>query len=761
MKTNTDYFYSSHTDILGFALHLIMLVLGFLCSVATILGGLIPFGISFLAAVPKKYLPASLFGVFIGYLLFISNGGFVYIAAAFAVFAIKYILGSTAKLTKTPLFPAFTAFFIMAVSSAALNVSYSEEFLPLFGQAILGGAAAYFMAIVFKIDLSLSVGLDIRECVSVLVFLSVFLLSLYRFNILGLGLGRIFASVFILFTARYGRASFGAVAGTVIGFTLALYDGSLYQIAAIYAFSGLMAGLFSRLGSLGMVGAYLTTKIISLLLISEGDLFFSLFFEALIGSGIFLILPKKISRIISAVLSPTPELLSPDTLKGALIMRLQFAGGALKDIFKTVDEVASKLKKIDSPDFEKTLNEVEKDTCNGCSLRKHCWETAKEITAEDTLRLWGRIKSGLTEKDIPLKMNCLRPKSFEDSVKLHCKNYDDEKSADKRISEVRSVISDQFSAISDMLFDLCEEFEYEIHHDQKSAENIIMTMKNLGFHTVSCAASVDKLGRLSADIHIKGATDKTPNKMEILKALNTACNKNFDTPMISARDDEAFISITERPIFSVEIGISQIPEERGKLCGDSYKYFCDGKGKFVMVLSDGMGSGGRAAVDSAMASGLMSRMISSGFGYDCSLKIVNSSMLFKSTEESLATIDIATIDLFSGECELRKAGAAPTIIRKGSKAYKASSTSLPPGILREVGFDKTKISLKDGDILVMLSDGATTEGTKWISEMVTGWELCSAQKLADDIALKARRRRSDGHSDDITVFTAIIKENNY
>ncbi len=759
MKTSTKHFYSSHSDALGFILHLFMLVVGFLSSVATILGGLIPFGISLLSAAPKKYLPATLFGVSVGYILFIRSGGFVYVAAAFAVFTIKYILSGTAKLIKSPVFSALISLFVLGVCSVALKISYSVEPISLISQSFLAAAAAYFLNIAFRLDLTLSVGLDIRECISVLIFISILLLSLYRFDPLGLNLGRILGIVFILTTARYGQASFGAVSGTVIGFTLALFDQNFYQIAAVFAFCGLMSGLFSRLGSIGMVGAYLTTKIISLLLLFDPDNFVGLFFEGLIGCGLFLIIPNKLNRIISGMLSPRPEITNPDTLKGALLMRLEFAGGALKDIFKTVEEVAQKLKKLNSPDFEKTLNLVERDTCGGCSLRRHCWESARELTAEDALTIWGKFKSKSETENITLKTNCLRRKNFEESVKFHCENFDTNLSAERRISEVRGVISDQFTAISDMLFDLSEEFQYEIQHDAKSAENIIMTMKNMGFHPNSCTASLDKFGRLSADIHVKGVADKTINKMELLRALNLACNKDFDTPTVTVSKDEAFISLTEKPVFSVEIGVCQIPEKKDKLCGDSYKYFCDGRGRFIMLLSDGMGTGGRAAVDSAMASGLISRMLCSGFGYDCSLKLVNSAMLFKSTDETLATIDIATIDLFSGECELRKAGAAPTIIRKGGRVGKASSTSLPPGILREVSFDLAKVKLKDGDILVMLSDGATTEGTKWISEMVANWDICSAQKLADDIAMAAKRRRSDGHSDDITVFTAILREN--
>ena len=163
-------------------------------------------------------------------------------------------------------------------------------------------------------------------------------------------------------------------------------------------------------------------------------------------------------------------------------------------------------------------------------------------------------------------------------------------------------------------------------------------------------------------------------------------------------------------------------------------------------------------MDGAMACGLMTRLIKAGFGYDCSLKFLNSSMLFKSTDESLATVDVASIDLFTGQTELYKAGAAPTVIRRSGKTGKAESTSLPAGILREIGFDKASLKCKVGDIVVMMSDGAVSEGTDWIRQEVEAWRDGSAQELAEKICESAKRRRTDTHEDDITVLTAILNK---
>ena len=177
-----------------------------------------------------------------------------------------------------------------------------------------------------------------------------------------------------------------------------------------------------------------------------------------------------------------------------------------------------------------------------------------------------------------------------------------------------------------------------------------------------------------------------------------------------------------------------------------------------MILSDGMGTGGRAAVDGAMASGLMSRLIMAGFGFDCSLRILNSSMMFKSTDESLATLDIANIDLYTGQLKLYKAGAAPSIIRRQGKTGKAESTSLPIGILREASFDKAAIKCRVGDIVVLMSDGVTSAGTDWIRAEIEAHRDSTATDLAERLCECAKRRGDEKHRDDMTVMVAILEK---
>ena len=743
----------------GVMLHIVTAICGFLFSNASVMNNLLPFGTAYTGGVKRKYLAAASAGTALGYIFNLSNGGFQYAASIFAITAIRVILGSE-KFARSPIFSGILSFFAAGIIRLAVSTSYSGSLITALSEAALAGTAAYFVAIVFYISPTHKSGTDITETAALSFFVGVILLALSGYDILGLSIGRILAVAVIIATARYGQASYGAVSGAVISFILAIAGNEYFTGAVTFAFSGLICGIFSAFGTFGMIPAYILTTVISTLIIGEAELISVMFFEAVIGSGIFLILPKTLVGYIGGLLSPTTEISRLDSVKGSLIMRLEFASGALKDVYETVEDVAEKLGKINCPDFDKTLNKIENEVCGGCSLRRHCWETARELTATDALASWNKMRSSTPiQREDGLEFKCLRTSKFEESLRRHCAEYDSKKAAELRLKEVRSVINDQFDGISKMLSDLSEEFKYDVRHNHKAAENIILSLKNMGYHAVSCVAATDKFGRISADIHIKGVADTPINKMSIVKNLSLAVGRDFNTPTVSVSSDQAFIFITERPCFKAEIGLTQIPEEQGKLCGDAAKYFTDGRGRFIMLISDGMGSGGRAAVDSAMVSGLFSRMLRSGFGYDCALKIINSSMLFKSTDESLSTVDIAAIDLFDGRCELLKEGAAPTFVKRNGKVGKAESTSLPPGILRDVAFDKAVINLKTEDIVVMVSDGAVTEDSEWISKIINEWTIGSAQQLADEIAFAARRRRNDGHNDDITVLVCILKKN--
>ena len=744
------------------ATHAFAAAAGFIAARAAVADKLLPFGLSFAAGATLTYTPAAAIGVFLSYFIpALDTGGFRYIAAMLAVIAIKLLLSGYKRLTENPVFLSFICLLASFLTSAVTLSGLNFSFLNVLAESLLAAGGTFFISRCCRSVSKAAGGLNADELVSLFASLGIILTGINSFNFNGISLGHILGITLILTAAKYGGTLSGAVCGTTVSLSLILSRTS-GEIAVIYAFVGLIAGVFSSFGKYIQVAVPLIFSLVGSIITGNPILIAATVIESALGSALFLALPRRLSVNISRLFSVYPKLVTPDGFKRSLSMKLNVAASALCDVSETVEQVSAELSKINSPDFGTVITAIEQDACAGCKLRVHCWESRRDSTVEAIIGMTKAIKEGsrTPENGAPeeFRGRCLRVSQVANAAYKRYSDYTSRIAAENRIDEVRSVVSDQFDGISYMLTELANDLEKDGKFDNSTAAKASASLKNLGINTEECTCKIDKFGRMSLEMKVKKQSDTVINKLQVMKLLSIVCERDFDPPAINTAGDSVFITLNEHAAIRVDVGVEQKCASDSAMCGDAYRYFFDGRGHFIMILSDGMGTGGRAAVDGAMASGLMSRLIKAGFGYDCSLRILNSSMLFKSTDESLATVDIASIDLFTGQVELYKAGAAPTLIRRSGRTGKAVSTSLPAGILREISFDKAVIKCKIGDIVVLMSDGASFEGTDWIKGEIENWSDGTAEELAERICEGAKRRRSDNHLDDITVMTAILKK---
>lgn len=744
------------------ATHAFAAAAGFIAARAAVADKLLPFGLSFAAGASLTYTPAAAIGVFLSYFIpALDTGGFRYIAAMLAIIAIKLLLSGYKRMTENPVFLSFICLLASFLTSAVTFSGLNFSFLNVLAESLLTAGGTFFISRCCRSVSKAAGGLNADELVSLFASLGIILTGINSFNFNGISLGHILGITLILTAAKYGGTLSGAVCGTTVALSLILSRTS-GEIAVIYAFVGLIAGVFSSFGKYIQVAVPLIFSLVGSIITGNPILIAATVIESALGSALFLALPRRLSVNISRLFSVYPKLVTPDGFKRSLSMKLNVAASALCDVSETVEQVSAELSKINSPDFGTVITAIEQDACAGCKLRVHCWESRRDSTVEAILGMTKAIKEGsrTPENGAPeeFRGRCLRVSQVANAAYKRYSDYTSRIAAENRIDEVRSVVSDQFDGISYMLTELANDLEKDGKFDNPTAGKASAALKNLGINTEECTCKIDKFGRMSLEMKVKKQSDTVINKLQVMKLLSIVCERDFDPPAINNAGDSVFITLNEHAAIRVDVGVEQKCASDSAMCGDAYRYFFDGRGHFIMILSDGMGTGGRAAVDGAMASGLMSRLIKAGFGYDCSLRILNSSMLFKSTDESLATVDIASIDLFTGQVELYKAGAAPTLIRRSGRTGKAVSTSLPAGILREISFDKAVIKCKIGDIVVLMSDGASFEGTDWIKGEIENWSDGTAEELAERICEGAKRRRSDNHLDDITVMTAILKK---
>lgn len=319
-------------------------------------------------------------------------------------------------------------------------------------------------------------------------------------------------------------------------------------------------------------------------------------------------------------------------------------------------------------------------------------------------------------------------------------------------NELRMVAADQFFSISDMLDDLAFEFNEAELFDYKSAGKIRRMLGEYDIYPENISVIVDKFDRMRIEILAPAKTHGLDSP-KIKNEIEKICGRFFEKSRSNYCGSNLMLSITEHPNFKMDFGFSQYSAE-GSLCGDTIKTINDSRGHIVFIISDGMGRGSRAALDGAMGAGLLSKLLSAGFGFDSSLKVVNSALLVKSSDESLATLDCACVDLFSGKCEFYKAGAPKSYVLKTNSLNKCELSSMPAGILRGIEFAKRTTMLNVGDEIIMMSDGITDINEALLDEFIKSNKTVSTNEKAKEILDFALANSDERHRDDMSVIVA-------
>jgi len=211
----------------------------------------------------------------------------------------------------------------------------------------------------------------------------------------------------------------------------------------------------------------------------------------------------------------------------------------------------------------------------------------------------------------------------------------------------------------------------------------------------------------------------------------------------------------QAPLFFPEIGLAQRAGRNQPVCGDYYTLLEPDCREHVIILSDGMGNGPRAALESKATVTMLERMLEAGFHKEVVLRSVNSLLQLRSGEEIFATVDMALINLVEGEVELLKIGAAPSFLKRGKEVFKVGASSLPIGILTNIEMECFKEKLQVNDLLVMVTDGVCDPDGDigWIVSFLRQMENSPPQIVADRILHEAARRSGSYLRDDLTVIT--------
>ena len=234
--------------------------------------------------------------------------------------------------------------------------------------------------------------------------------------------------------------------------------------------------------------------------------------------------------------------------------------------------------------------------------------------------------------------------------------------------------------------------------------------------------------------------------------MGRLCRRSFDTPQKLSCKGVTTLLFTEKPLLRALFGWAGAAA-KGDVSGDAVQQFCSPTAA-QMILCDGMGTGRPAAVDGNLAADLTGRLLRAGFAAELAARLVNVALALKSEDEGGATLDLLSVDLYTGTARIFKAGAAPGFIVHEGHARTVGEAGLPMGVLGGVSGQSKMVRLDAGDLAVLVSDGLLVDGPGWVLKQL---ELSAAgtdspEQIAQELVETARARASQsGRPDDITA----------
>lgn len=172
---------------------------------------------------------------------------------------------------------------------------------------------------------------------------------------------------------------------------------------------------------------------------------------------------------------------------------------------------------------------------------------------------------------------------------------------------------------------------------------------------------------------------------------------------------DALAQRTEPPKQYYQPELAMCSAAREGMNGDRCLVFAGVECKYYIVLCDGMGTGPEAARDGKIMGNMLKKLLSAGFPPEFALRSVNSLCALQGRGGAV-TIDLAELRLDTGKATLYKWGAAPSYLISKGAAIKIGTATPPPGLsVTDCRETVEQLSLRRGEMLIMLSDGAEGE----------------------------------------------------
>lgn len=625
---------------------------------------------------------------------------------------------------------------------------------------------------------------SIEEVLASSLLASIALCALQDIQILGFSIRNVLSIFIVLVLGWKNGILVGTTAGATIGVTLGIIANSEPMVVASYAISGMIAGILNRFGKIGVICGFVLGNVV-LSYVSNGLISNLIVFKEILIAGVALLaVPRNINLKIENIIGEN-KFLPIGANRG--LNKSKETVSKLNNVSKMVNEMADTYKDVAATVVdEQDIKEKNKQTFIAELLNNI--ENMKENILYDSIEnVEGEIVDEIFNK--------LLEKQFikeKDLIKILAKNNnyvvgfgEDEEKVDRDIEKMTQAINSAYrigkmnfvwsarlkeekqnfesqlkgvsKAISNIAKNLDEEnYAQELFDDKKEQIALILKQKEILLQEISITKKDG--GRFNVELYIE-QNDRNDIKDIILNILNKVLEEKMcviEEKSVKKENCTKYVFMSDDK-YILDIGHSIAIKDNMPVSGDSILNTKLKDGKYLIAISDGMGSGPEARKSSQIVTSMLKRLLNSGFERNTSISLINSSLLNVS-DEVFATLDIAIIDLYKGTIEFIKNGACPTYIKNSKRTQVIKSRTLPTGVVKEVSADVFDKDIEENDLIVMVSDGILDSNIEyknkelWIKYLIEDINILNPQKVADIILNESIDNNFGKVKDDMSVI---------
>lgn len=623
---------------------------------------------------------------------------------------------------------------------------------------------------------------SIEEIIGASLLVSIACSAFGNLSIFGLSIRNILSIFMVLLLGWRNGVLIGTTAGVTIGVTLGIIAQNDPIIVAEYAVAGMIAGLFNKYGKIGVVAGFVIGNGI-FIYVAKGDTNnFAMFKEILVAAIGLLAVPNWVGIDIEE-LNPKenyfPSFKNNRLSQGEeTVNQLNMVSETIKDIADTyeLDSTAEEAKKKNKNTFiTELLNNLDglednllyddiSNTKNG--IVDEIFEVLidkQEMTAKDLINVFAKFDNYIVTLD-----NKKIKKEIEQIVKAINFAYKTSKKDfiwEEKVKSNKKNVQAQLDGVSKAISSIAVKIEKEnntkdTYIDQKKKIIDMLEIKGIFVENLEITT---KEKRTYIELYLTEDSKISENKD--IEKIQAVLEKNLDeklminevkTKRLNKQGKRVFCYMSSDK-YLLQIGQDSKIKNGSPVSGDSILQIRLNDGKYLMAISDGMGSGPEARKSSQIAIKMLERLLMSGFDKNTSIDLINTTIM-NANEEIFATLDIMIIDLFNGKVEFIKNGACPTYVKNGNSVHIIKSLSLPAGILKDINLTTYDKDIENQDIFVMCSDGILDANVEyknkelWVKYLLEDIETTSVQKIADLILNEAVDNSYGVTKDDMSLI---------